>query len=648
MLITGRVSCPGSLAPRVAPKEAKKGYFFLLSLGALGVVFGDIGTSPLYAVREAFFGEYGVGASHDNVLGVLSLIFWSLIIIVTIKYLVFVLRADNEGEGGILALMSLIHPEHGGSGSPARKGIRRLILVSLGLFGAALLYGDGMITPAISVLSAVEGVELAAPALASFVVPMAVGVLILFFVMQKSGTGKVGRFFGPITLLWFLTLATLGVRGILQAPEVLSAVNPLYGVRFLLSNGFFGFFVLGAVFLVVTGSEALYADMGHFGKGPIRFTWFTVVLPALLLNYFGQGALVLTNPDAAHNPFFRLAPEWALIPLVILATLATIIASQAMVAGAFSITTQAVQLGYSPRVGIRYTSEHEMGQVYVPFVNWTLMVASVTLVIVAGSSTKLAAAYGIAVAATIIITSILFVVVARENWKWSLWAVIPLGVLLIGVELMFLAANAVKILAGGWFPLLVASIVFLLMTTWREGRRLLGARLAQTASPLEKFFEELQARPPTRVRGNAIYMTGSPRIAPPALVKNLEHNRVLHFQVVLMSIVTEDVPYVPGERRVTVEKYPNGFYRVVATYGFMEQPDAIEILRHMRDKGLNLRLNDTTFFLGRERLVPAGTHGMPIWRERIFAFMAMNAQQATAYFRIPPDRVIEVGASIEI
>ena len=631
-----------------APREKRKGYFFLLSLGALGVVYGDIGTSPLYAVREAFFGEFGVEPTHDHVLGVLSLIFWSLILIVSIKYLLFVLRADNDGEGGILALMALIHPEHGGAESPARKGVRRVLLVGLGLFGAALLYGDGMITPAISVLSAVEGLKVVTPDFARYVVPLAVVVLIGLFLLQRTGTARVGALFGPITFVWFVVLAILGVRGILLAPEVLHALNPAYGFVFLRTGGAAGFLVLGAVFLVVTGAEALYADMGHFGRGPIRITWFSIVLPALALNYFGQGALVLSNADAAHNPFYELAPPWALIPLIVLATMATVIASQAIISGAFSLAMQATQLGYSPRLGIRHTSEHEIGQVYVPFVNWTLMIATVLLVIAFESSSRLAAAYGIAVTSTMLITTILLASVARERWGWPRWAVGLMAIAFLAVEGAFFAANLIKILQGGWFPLLVALAVFLLMTTWREGRRVLGERLRATAQPLDRFFEDLQARPPTRVRGNAIYMTGNPKIAPPALVKNLEHNRVLHFQVVLMSIVTEEVPYVPPERRVTMEKHPNGFYRVIARYGFMDQPDALEVLRMLKDMGLNLRLGDTTFFLGRERLIASGTHGMPVWREKIFAFMARNAQQATAYFRIPPDRVIEVGASVEL
>ncbi|HUR70179.1 MAG TPA: potassium transporter Kup [Candidatus Thermoplasmatota archaeon] len=648
------------LGPRIAPTHPEtppkkgRGYFFVLSLTTLGVVFGDIGTSPLYAMREAFHGEatggrFAITPSPENVLGILSLIFWAFVLVVSIKYLSFVLRADNEGEGGIIALMALVHPEHGGrGGGKARKPWSRAILVGLGIFGAALLYGDGMITPAISVLSAVEGLPVAVPSLSHLVIPLAIAVLIGLFLLQRRGTAAIGKLFGPIMLLWFLTIAVLGVRGIALAPQVLAAIDPRNAIAFFGRHGIGGFLVLGAVFLAVTGAEALYADMGHFGKGPIRFTWFAVALPALVLNYFGQGALLLVSPASATNPFFALAPSWALIPLVILATSAAIIASQAIISGAFSLTAQAVQLGYSPRVEIRHTSEHEMGQIYVPPVNWLLMISTVGLVLAFRSSSALAGAYGVAVATDMVITSILFYVVAREHWGWNKWGLRALVALFLVVELSFLGANTLKILQGGWFPLTVAAAVFLLMTTWRQGREVLRGRLRETSIPIDKFMADIEKSHTTRVRGHAVYMTGNPTVAPPALVKNLQHNRVLHMRVALLSIVTEDIPHVARGERMALQSYGNGFYRVVARYGFMDEPDALEVLRLMREKNVDFPLHDTTFFLGRERLISTDRPGMARWRERLFSFMSRNAQQATEYFRIPPDRVIEVGSQVEI
>ena len=626
--------------------EAKhgRGYFFVLSLTALGVVFGDIGTSPLYALRECFAPGHGVPVTTANVLGVLSLIFWSLILVVTVKYLVFVLRADNDGEGGILALMSLVHPDQ----ARAKVNRRRTALVLLGLFGAALLYGDGIITPAISVLSAMEGLQLAQPKFHSFVIPLTIVVLVGLFVLQRRGTAAVGTLFGPITLLWFFIMAAMGIAGILRNPGVLGAVNPGHAVQFFVQNRLHGFLILGSVFLAVTGAEALYADMGHFGRGPIRVTWLVLVLPSLLLNYFGQGALLLADPTAADNPFYRLAPSWALLPLVVVATLATIIASQAIISGAFSLTMQAVQLGYWPRLEIRHTSEREMGQIYVPQVNWALAIGTVWLVLSFQSSSRLAAAYGIAVTGTMVITTLLFYVVAREKWGWGRAAAGTLVAAFLVVELAFFGANVVKILQGGWVPLAIAGVIIALMTTWREGRRILAERLKQTSKPIETFLQETTARGATRVRGHAIYMTGNPHVAPPALVKNLEHNRVLHMRVALLSIVTEDAPHVPPARRIVVEDIGMGVIRVVARYGFMDEPNAVEVLRHMKNEGHPFPLKDTTFFLGRERLISTTRPGMAPWREKLFTFMSSNAQQATSYFRIPPDRVIEVGSQIEL
>src|SRR5581483_10484747 len=580
--------------------------------------------------------------------GVLSLVFWALFLVVSVKYLAFVLRADNDGEGGILALMALVHPRHAGpEAKRRRRGVRTIVLISLGLFGAALLYGDGMITPAISVLSAMEGLELETPHLAPFVIPLTVGVLIGLFLLQRRGTTSVGKLFGPIMVVWFAVLAILGVRGILLEPQVLAALNPVHAVTLLAHNGIHGFLSLGAVVLAVTGAEALYADMGHFGRRPIRITWFSLVFPALVLNYFGQGALVLSDPTLRDNPFFHLAPAGLVLPLVVLATLATIIASQAIISGAFSLTMQAVQLGYSPRMEIRHTSEREIGQIYVPQVNWALMIATVALVLAFRSSSALAAAYGIAVTSTMLITTILFSVVARERWGWNAVLVEALVGVFLVIDLAFFAANLVKVLQGGWLPLVVAACIFVLMTTWRQGRRVLGERLRATSQPMERFLEDIQKRGPTRVRGNAVYMTGNPKVAPSALIKNLEHNRVLHFQIAMLSIQTEDVPHVPPENRVSMDPLGNGFYRVIARYGFLDEPNAVEVLTYLKEKGLNLPLEDTTFFLGRERLIASGRSGMPRWRERIFSFMARNAQQATAYFRIPPDRVIEVGSQVE-
>ena len=626
-----------------------RGYFMVLSLAALGIVFGDIGTSPLYALQACFNGEFGMAPTRDNVLGVLSLVFWSLILIVTVKYLLFVLRADNEGEGGILSLMALVHPKHSKGEAGLGRRRRTKWLVALALFGSALLYGDGMITPAISVLSAVEGIELKEPTLQPFVIPITVAVLIGLFALQRRGTAGIGKLFGPIMVLWFIVLALLGLRGIALEPGILVALNPVLALQFFVRNGWPGFLVMGAVVLVVTGAEALYADMGHFGRGPIRLTWLVLVLPALALNYFGQGALILTDPAASASPFYILAPTWSLVPLIILATCATIIASQAMISGAFSITAQAVQLGYCPRMEVRHTSEREIGQIYVPQVNWALMVATITIVLTFRSSANLAAAYGVAVTGTFVCTTILLSQVALTRWKWPRAAVYALIALFLSAELMFLAANLMKIPQGGWLPLVVAVVVFALMTTWRAGRRTLGERLRQTSIPLEKFVQEhLAKRAPTRVRGNAVYMTGNPKTAPPALMKNFEHNRVLHFKVIVLSVETEDVPHVPRDERVSYSDLGNGFYRAAARYGFMDEPNAVEMLKLLREKGLHLPLAETTFFLGRERIVASKHPGMPFWRERLFGFMSRNAQQATAYFRIPPDRVIEVGSQVEI
>jgi KUP system potassium uptake protein len=617
-------------------------YLFTLSLGALGVVYGDIGTSPLYAMRECFYGEYGVPVSPANVLGVLSLIVWSLILVVSVKYVGFVMRADNRGEGGILALMALVVPNN----VPTNGRFWRLAI--LGLFGAALLYGDGMITPAISVLSAVEGLEVATPFFHPYVVPVTIVVLVGLFVFQSRGTAKVGAVFGPITLVWLVVLAVLGTRAILDEPSVLRALSPMHAVYFFARNGLQGSLVLAAVFLVVTGTEALYADMGHFGRRPIRLAWFAVTLPALILNYFGQGALLLSNPEAAHNPFYRLAPSWFLYPLVVLATFATIIASQAVISGAFSLTRQAVQLGYSPRMSVTHTSSDEQGQIYIGPINWALMVACCGLVVGFGASTNLAAAYGMAVTTTMVITTILFYVLARKRWHWSRLAAGSLSAFFLVIDLAFLGANAIKIAHGGWFALLVALGVFIVMSAWKRGRQVLGRRMRESSLPLEIFLDDIEATHVVRVPGTAVFMTGDSVGTPHALLHNFKHNRVVHEQVILLTVDTTDVPYVPESERLEVEPLGHGFCRIVAHYGFMQDPNVPRALALASSPEFPIEPMKTTYFVGREKLIPAGRSGMARWRERLFAFLSRNAEGATSFFRIPPNCVVELGAQIEL
>ncbi|HXV37033.1 MAG TPA: potassium transporter Kup [Myxococcota bacterium] len=617
-------------------------YLFTLSLAALGVVYGDIGTSPLYAIRECFYGAYGIPVDPANVLGVLSLIIWSLILVVSVKYLAFVVRADNRGEGGILALMALIVPGH----EPARGATRRLVV--LGLFGAALLYGDGMITPAISVLSAIEGLEVATPLFQPYVVPATLAILVALFCVQHRGTAKVGAVFGPITFVWFAALAALGVRAILGEPAVLHALNPVHAGLFFAHNGLRGALVLAAVFLVVTGTEALYADMGHFGRRPIRLVWFAVVLPALLLNYLGQGALLLVDPEAAHNPFYRLAPSWALYPLVALSTLATIIASQAMISGAFSLTRQAVQLGYSPRLAITHTSSEEEGQIYIAPINWLLMIACCGLVVGFGASTNLAAAYGMAVTTTMAITTVLFYVLARRRWHWHPLAAGGLAALFLAIDVAFLGANAVKIQNGGWFPLVVALAVFAVMSSWKRGREVLGRRLRDATLPLAQFLAGLAANPVPRVPGTAIFMTGDPESTPHALLHNFKHNRVVHERVVVLTVITAEVPAVSASERLGVESLGHGFWRVVARFGFMQDPNVPRALALAASPEFEFDPMRATYFLGREKLIAAGRSGMALWRERLFAFLSRNAEEATAFFRLPPNCVVELGAQIEL
>ena len=618
-----------------------------LTLTALGVVYGDIGTSVLYAMRECFFGSHSVAPTHDNVLGVLSLIIYSLVLVISIKYVALVMRADNQGEGGVLALTSLVPGRTGAASGASRLAVGRPVLIALGIFGTALLYGDGMITPAISVLGAIEGLEVATPLFQPYVVPVTVVILIGLFLIQKYGTHRVGGLFGPIMVIWFVTLAGLGLVWIVRLPAVLGAFDPRHAVAFFADNGFTGFAVLGAVFLVVTGGEALYADMGHFGKYPIRLAWYALVLPALILNYLGQGALLLLDPTVEH-PFFLLTPSWGLLPLVALSTAAAIIASQALISGSFSITRQAIQLGLAPRLEVEHTSVHEMGQIYVPQVNWALMFATVIIVIGFGSSSALAAAYGIAVTLTMVITVLLLYVVMTERWKWPKPAAISAMALFLAIDLAFFGANALKILQGGWVTLAVALLLFTLMTTWKSGRRLVAERLAARAIPLEAFVATVAAVRPVRVPGTAIFMTAQPTGTPPALVHNLQYNKVLHEHVIVLTVSTAQKPHVAADERVTIERLPHDVFNVRVQYGFMEDPNVPEALARAREQGLALDTEDLTYFLGRETIIVTRKKGMAVWREKLFVLMARNAVRATAFFRLPPERVVELGVQVEM
>lgn len=634
---------PGGPPPAPPLEKQRSRQLFVLSLTALGVVYGDIGTSPLYALRECFLGLHRYPPTEPNILGILSLIFWALAFIVSVKYLVFVMRADNRGEGGILALLALLKPWR-----PNPAG-HRAALAALGLFGAALLYGDGVITPAISVLSAVEGLTVATPVLQPYVIPATISILAILFLLQKRGTAGIGALFGPIMVVWFFVIALLGIRGILQAPHVVTALNPLHALRFFQSHGWGGSRVLGGVFLVVTGCEALYADMGHFGRTPIRYAWFCLAFPALLLNYLGQGALLLASPVEVTQPFYHLAPRWALYPLVLLSTLATVIASQAMISGVFSLTRQAVQLGLSPRMRIIQTSSEEIGQIYIPFVNWTLMLAVTGVVLGFRSSGSLAAAYGVAVTTTMVVTSILAFFVMRERWRWHPLSSLLVTVLFLLVDLSFFWANMLKVREGGWLPLAVGAMVFIAMSTWRRGREILSARLQESVGPLEEFLAGLAANPPQRVPGTAVIMTGGQRGTPPMLLHHLTHNQVLHEQVVLLTVVTEHVPRVPAAERVEVKVLPEGFARVIVRYGYMQSPNVPVALRECEPFGLQVVMERTTFYLGRETLIPTREiKGMVLWREKLFALMSRNSQQATAFFNIPPERVVELGQQVAI
>ena len=618
-------------------------YLLVMSIGALGIVYGDIGTSPLYAFREAFVAADGLVVDRSSVLGILSLMFWALVIIVSVKYLAFVMRADNHGEGGILALTALVEPL-----TKAMRPRVHLVLIGIGLFGTALLYGDGIITPAISVLAAVEGLEVAAPALDPYVIPIAVAIIIGLFSVQHRGTATIGFVFGPVMLVWFGALAALGIRPILDEPAVLSALAPTHALSFIVAQPLFAFLALGAIFLVVTGSEALYADMGHFGKRPIRMGWFALVFPALLVNYMGQGALLLARPEAVSNPFFEMAPSWAVLPLVLLATLATVIASQALISGAFSLTMQAIQLGYLPRMTIDHTSPREVGQVYVAGINWALMAACVTLVLTFRSSSNLAAAYGVAVTTTMVITTILLFVVMTRRWHWHIVPAAIITGVFLAVDLTFMAANIVKIPAGGWLPLVVGLAVYMVMTTWKQGRSLVAERIRRGQLPIERFVSSIAAHPQERVPGTAVYMFPDPGATPPALLVNLRHNDVLHETVVVVTVRTTGRPRVPKAGRSTVHDYGEGFVGVTLDFGFFENPDVPVALSEIVDPDFGFDPTDATYVLGRESVLSTERPGMARWRERLFAFMHRNATDAARYFELPMDDVLEIGSRVEI
>jgi KUP system potassium uptake protein len=638
-----------------APLDGDRGKSTVLPLAvaALGVVFGDIGTSPLYALKECFSGTHGVAPTPENVLGVLSLVFWSLNFLITFKYLAFMMRADNRGEGGILALLALLHPND-------VRSRRRWALIMAGVFGAAMLYGDGIITPAISVLGAIEGLAVATPSLGPLVMWISLAIIIALFAVQKRGTAGIGAIFGPVTMIWFACIAVLGIRGILMEPSVLRALNPWHAVQLFLRDGREAFILLAAVVLVVTGGEALYADMGHFGKRPIRLAWLFVVLPALVLNYFGQGALLLQDPGAASNPFYSLVPRWALYPMVGIATAAAVTASQALISGSFSLTQQAVQLGFSPRVTIIHTSSREKGQIYIPEINWILMIACAALVIGFRNSSNLAGTYGVAVTGTMTTTTLLFCAVARERFGWARWKVMGLGALLLSVDLAFMTSNLTKIPHGGWFPLSAAVLIFVLMSTWKRGRSIVTAVLREGTLPMDLFIKEMSKRPPVRVPGVAVFMTSDLSGAPPVLLHHLKHNKVLHEKVILMSVASKEIPQVAVEHRIECHDLGAGIYTVVASYGFMESPNVPDIIHGLGQFGLAAKVNETTFYLGRETLIPTrasparraalAARGlwMAMWRKRIFTVMTNNARSATAFFGLPPNRVIELGAQVQI
>jgi KUP system potassium uptake protein len=620
-----------------------------LAIAALGVVYGDIGTSPLYSLKECFLQPHGVGVNATNVMGVLSLFFWSLTLVIVVKYLTFVLRADNNGEGGILALLALLKPKVGPPEKKQEKSNRLKILMLLGLFGSALLYGDGVITPAISVLSAVEGLGVATHALDPVVVPVTAAILVGLFMMQRHGTAAVGRVFGPATVLWFATLVATGLPWIVKHPEILRSIDPRHAVTFFAHNGKHGFLILGAVVLCITGGEALYADMGHFGRRPIKLAWYTIVFPALLVSYFGQGALYLERGASVQNPFYELVDGWLRYPIVAIATVATVVASQALISGAYSLTRQAIQLGYWPRMTVVHTSGTTEGQIYMPQVNQALMVACLALVFGFKSSSGLAAAYGIAVTGTMAITSILFYAVVRTQNRMRPLPAALLLILFLVIDLAFFSANATKLGDGGWFPIAVAGGMFALMTTWKRGREALGRFMAEATLPLDVFLSDLRANPVHRIPGTGVFMTSNPSGVPPVLLHHVKHNRVLHEHVVLLAVTTVGIPEVAAAERAKVTKLGEGFFQVKAQYGFMESPNVPDVLQRIgRAAGFPVGDHDVTYYLGRETLLTSGASTLATWRKRVFALMSRNAQPATAFFNIPPNRVVELGTQVQL
>ena len=611
-----------------------------LMLGAIGVVYGDIGTSPLYAFKECFSGTHPLPADAEHVLGVLSLVFWSVTIVVSFKYTMLMMRADHLGQGGSLALLALVEVI-------TRKTWLAPVVTVLGIFAAALFYGDSMITPAISVLSAVEGLEVALPGVERFIIPITVAILVFLFMIQASGTARIARFFAPVMVVWFIVLAVIGAVNIAQAPGVVAALNPIYVVRFFVNDGMYAFLALGSVVLALTGAEALYADMSHFGCKPIRRAWFMFVGPSLIINYFGQGALLLNNPAAAANPFFEMAPQWGALPMVGLAACATVIASQAVISGAFSVTRQAMQLGFLPRMSTIHTSATEEGQIYIPFVNWTLMVSVLVLVLGFQSSTKLAAAYGVAVTGTMMIDTLLLAFVIFMLWRWSLWQGILVVSVLLLVDLAFFAANITKIANGGWFPLAIGVVAFIFLVTWKKGRALLAARLHEGAMPVETFLNSL-GKSVTRVAGTAIFMTGGADGVPHALLHNMKHNKVLHERVIFLTVVTDGIPHVDASARIMLQHLGRRFYRVILRFGYLDDTDVPAALKLAQPLGLELNEMDTSYFLGRETLISSARPGMAVWREGLFAWMSRSATSAMVFFKLPVNRVVELGTQVEI
>ncbi len=638
----GSIESPETIPGRLLDKKK-----LFLAIGSIGVVFGDIGTSPLYTLKECFHGTHAITASTANILGVLSLIFWSMIVVVSIKYVIFILQTDNRGEGGIFALLGLLHVRLLNTTDKKMYRVRAFLLLG-GILGAGLLYGDGVITPAISVLSAIEGLEVVTKAYTPFVMPLTCIVLIVLFSLQRRGTTHIGKLFAPIMMLWFVTIGAFGILEIVREPAVFQAVNPLHAIRFFLNNGTHGIIVLGSVVLCITGCEALYADLGHFGRDAIRFSWFLFVLPALLCNYFGQGALLLQHPEMSVNPFYNIVPQILLYPMIGLATIATVIASQALISGAYSLTQQAVQLGYCPRLRIIHTSSEMQGQIYIPFVNYALMIACLAVVIGFKESGGLAGAYGIAVTGTMIITTILYFLVLIYDRKWSWWKILPLIAIFLAFDAAFFTGNFFKIADGGWFPLLVAAVIAIAMTTWKKGRDELYNKLIGSRLPLDSFLTSMQNSRMPHVPGTAVFMTLSPIGTPPTLLHHIKHNHVLHEKVILLSIISKDVPTVPAGNRIVITDLGQDFYRLEAIYGFMQKPNVPQIMKMAAQYGLVTDPMTTTYYLGRETLLTGGSSKMMRWRKTLFAFMSRNAGNPTTYFGIPANRVVELGTQIEL